>query len=237
MNTRSTASRCLERALYVVMFIGLILCLVGCDGQSIYSEGSGSTSAVAGSSTQSSSAEPGTERIHANHDQGVDADLSAEDLRDPKTRDQYREIFKKWGVKQTPDWLAVCNQVNVPALRKYGIDPQKDLGNRPGGRETYICMWDSASAKKSFYIGRFDDIEKLKADKKFNYQKTVQQNGETYYLGNVEYFQPVGASDGFTCSAGFERGGEAYVASYIENDYTGKNNTCDALFEILKPQQ
>ena len=48
MNTRSTASCYLERAIYVVVFIGLILCLVGCGRQSVYSEGIRASTAAAG---------------------------------------------------------------------------------------------------------------------------------------------------------------------------------------------
>ncbi|WQD12916.1 MAG: hypothetical protein U1U88_001056 [Lawsonella clevelandensis] len=70
MNTRSTASCYLERAIYVVVFIGLILCLVGCGRQSVYSEGISASTAAAGVPVQSD-----PDRIHANHDHGADRTL------------------------------------------------------------------------------------------------------------------------------------------------------------------
>lgn len=59
MTTRSTASRYLERVIYVVVFAGLILCLVGCDGQSVGSENISLSSAAADPPAQSSFASAG----------------------------------------------------------------------------------------------------------------------------------------------------------------------------------
>ncbi|MCZ0211859.1 hypothetical protein OZK63_41615, partial [Streptomyces sp. UMAF16] len=73
------------------------------------------------------------------------------------TVQEYRDYYaltKKWGLKQTADWLEICNQVNVPAMRTIGFDPQKDLENRYGGEEKFNCYWDRDRGRLQFFFGR-----------------------------------------------------------------------------------
>jgi len=115
-----------KRLVTAVVAGGLLVGVAGGDNHSVLS-GSGKSAGKSATSA-SASAKRDPDRIYANHDKGADPNIKNFD-----TVQEYRDYYaltKKWGLKQTPDWLEICNQVNVPALRKVGLAPQKDLQNR-----------------------------------------------------------------------------------------------------------
>lgn len=232
MNTRSTASCYLERAIYVVVFIGLILCLVGCGRQSVYSEGISASTAAAGVPVQSD-----PDRIHANHDHGADPNAGVHGFKSEQEYYDYRALIRQWGIKHIPDWLAICNQVNVPALRRVGFDPQKDLDRRHGGAEKYNCYWFRDNGRLALYFGRIDSLATVRSNPKFHYLRAVKRNGETYYLGHVEYTGEGTIAQAFTCSLTFDRDGVGYVASFNGKDPKTADQACDDLMAMMAPRK
>ena len=126
-----------KRLVTAVVMCGLLVGVSGCDNHSVLS---GSGKSVGKSSTSASASEErDPNRIYANHDKGVDPKIKHFDS--PEAYDEYTAVLGKWGVRQTPDWLEICNQVNVPAMRTIGFDPQKDLQNRETGQSKSMCYW------------------------------------------------------------------------------------------------
>lgn len=232
MNTRSTASCYLERAIYVVVFIGLILCLVGCGRQSVYSEGIRASTAAAGVPVQSD-----PDRIHANHDHGADPNAGVHGFKSEQEYYDYRALIRQWGLKQIPDWLAVCNQVNVPALRRVGFDPQKDLDNRQGGDEKFNCYWVKPRNELSLLFGKTDDVNRIRKESKFHYTNTVTRDGHTYYLGHIEFVGEGTFVRTFSCSVTFERSGVAYMASFIGRAPKTHDQACNDLIAMMSPRK
>ena len=202
--------------------------LSGCNNESVLSSG---TSGSASSST--SQRDP--DRIYANHTEGVDPDSKMEGLTPDGGFKEFMDIYRKWGVKQTPDWLAICNQVNVPALRRVGFDPQKDLDMRQGGAEKYNCYWFRDNGRLALYFGRIDSSETVRSNPKFHYLHAVKRNGETYYLGHVEYTGEGTIAQAFTCSLTFDRDGVGYVASFNGKDPKTADQACDDLMAMMAP--
>lgn len=203
--------------------------LSGCNNQSVLSE---STTASSSTSKQND-----PDRIHANHTEGADPDGGLGGFNSDKEYDDYRALIRKWGIKQTPDWLAICNQVNVPALRKVGFDPQKDLDNRHPGDEKLNCYWFKDSGRMQFLFGKTVALNELTADPKFHFQNTVQRNGETYYIGHLEYIGEGTRINRYECTLAFERGGIPYVASFTGKDRKTREEACNELIDMVSPQK
>ena len=142
-----------KRLVTAAVMCGLLVGVSGCESHSVLSGKS------VGKSSTSASASAGRDpdRIYANHDKGADPNIKNFD-----TVQEYRDYYaltKKWGLKQTADWLEICNQVNVPAMRTIGFDPQKDLENRYGGEEKFNCYWDRDRGRLQFFFGRIDTLQ------------------------------------------------------------------------------
>ena len=203
--------------------------LSGCNNQSVLSSSTSASSSI--------SKQQDVDRIHANHTEGADPDGGYKDY---KTHEEFQKrvaVLRKWGLKQTPDWLEICNQVNVPALRKVGFDPQKDLLNRYGGAEKNNCYWSQDNGRLQFFFGKTDSVERIKSDPKFNYSSTVQRNGETYYMGHIRFFGEGTFINQYDCSLTFERGGVAYMASFTGKDPKTHEEACNELFEMVAPRK
>ena len=213
----------------VALVCTVLVGLSGCNNQSVLST---STSA---SSSSSSQRDP--DRIYANHTEGVDPDSKMEDLTPDGGFKEFMDIYRKWGVKQTPDWLAVCNQVNVPALRRVGFDPQKDLDNRQGGDEKFNCYWVKPRNELSLLFGKTDDVNRIRKESKFHYTNTVTRDGHTYYLGHIECVGEATFVRTFSCSVTFERSGVAYMASFIGRAPKTPEQACNDLIAMMSPRK
>ena len=213
----------------VALVCTVLVGLSGCNNQSVLST---STSA---SSSSSSQRDP--DRIYANHTEGVDPDAGIRGFKSHQEVDDYRALLRKWGLKQTPDWLAVCNQVNVPALRRVGFDPQKDLDRRHGGAEMFNCYWFRDNGRLALYFGRIDSSKTVRSNPKFEYLRAVKRKGETYYLGHVEYTGEGTIAQAFTCSLTFDRDGVGYVASFNGKDPKTADQACDDLMAMMAPRR
>ena len=213
----------------VALACTVLVGLSGCNNQLVLNSSTKSNS--------SSSKQQGSDRIHANHTEGADPDGGYKEY---KSRDEFRKraaVLRKWGLKQTPDWLAICNQVNVPAMRKVGFDPQKDLLNRYGGAEKNNCYWSQDNGRLQFFFGKTDSVERIKSDPKFNYSSTVQRNGETYHMGHIRFFGEGTAINQYDCSLTFERGGIAYMASFTGKDPKTQDEACEELIDMMSPRK
>ena len=203
--------------------------LSGCNNQSVLSS---STSASSPTSKQQDS-----DRIHANHTEGADPDGGYKEY---KSRDEFRKraaVLRKWGLKQTPDWLKICNQVNVPAMRKVGFDPQKDLQNRKGGAGKNNCYWMKPKNELSLLFGKTDDVDRVRNESDFHYTTTVKRDGHTYYLGHIEYVGEGTFVRTFSCSVTFERAGVSYMASFIGRASKTQDEACNELIVMMSPRK
>ena len=213
----------------VALACTVLVGLSGCNNQSVLST---STSASSSSSKQSD-----PDRIHANHDQGVDPDAGTKGIGVGEEFNDYFAQLEKWGVKQTPDWLEICNQVNVPALRRVGFDPQKDLENRRAGAGKNNCYWVKPRNELSLLFGKTDDVNRIRNADDFHYTNTVTRDGHTYYLGHIEFVGEGTFVRTFSCSVTFERSGVAYMASFIGRAPKTHEQACNELIEIVSPQK
>ena len=203
--------------------------LSGCNNQSVLSEGATTSS--------STTEQQDPDWIHANHAKGVDPDGGDKDY---KSREEFRKrvaLLNKWGVKQTSDWLAICNQVNVPAMRKVGFDPQKDLQNRKGGAGKNNCYWMKPKNELSLLFGKTDDVDRVRNEPDFHYTTTVKRDGHTYYLGHIEYVGEGTFVRTFSCSVTFERAGVAYMASFIGRASKTQDEACNELIDMMSPRK
>lgn len=176
------------------------------------------------------------DRIYANHTEGVDPH---EEVRDLQSMEDYREglaTFEKWGVQQTPDWLEICNQVNVPGLRKAGFDPQKNLDNRRGSRHLYNCSWSVDKGRLHLMFGPTDPVEKIISDPDFRYSHTVERKGETYYMGRLSLAGEGTVAKRFTCSLIFERKGQTYTAVFTGKEQKTHEQACEELINMVVPE-
>ena len=140
-----------KRLVSAVVACGLLVGVSGCESHSVLS-GSGKSVGKSSVSASVSAGQRDPDRIYAKHDKGVDP--SIEDFNSPQEYRDYRALMEKWGAKQTPDWLEICNQVNVPAMRKIGFDPQKDLQNRRTGQARSMCSWFRDHDRLQFFSAR-----------------------------------------------------------------------------------
>lgn len=212
-------------ALVCTVLVGLS----GCNNQSVLGSNT--------SSSSSSSKQQDPDWIHANHTEGVDPDGGYKDY---KSREEFREraeALKRWGVKQTPDWLAICNKVNVPAMRKVGFNPQKDLENRRAGGHKTNCYWSQNKGWLHFLFGTTDSVERVKANPDFRYSNTVTRDGETYYMGDIKFVGEGTSINRYSCSLTYERDGQAYMAAFIGKDPKTHDQACDELIDMVSPQK
>ena len=218
------------KKLTAVAFVCTVLGgLAGCDNQSVLNNNT--------SASWSSSSQRNPDHIYANHTEGADPDKTMGDLKPGDGIKEYMDLSRKWGLKQTPDWLAVCNQVNVSALRRVGFDPQKGLENRHGGEEKFNCYWFKDNGRLALYFGRIDSSKNVRSNPDFHYLRTVKRNGETYYLGHVEYTGEGTIAQAFTCSLTFDRDGVGYVASFNGKDPKTDAEACNDLIAMMDPHR
>lgn len=129
-----------KRLVTAAVMCGLLVGVSGCESHSVLS-GSGQPVDKSSVSASANAGRRDPDRIYANHDKGVPPDQTMGDVKGSEDFNRNLKIYEKWGVKQTSEWLEICNQVNVPVLRKVGVDPQKDLQNRRGGQFKFTCSW------------------------------------------------------------------------------------------------
>lgn len=217
---------------------GVLVGVAGC-GEPVAKNAAGTSNENSNAAVSSSTQQRDPDRIYANHTEGIEPSsgdgiprvTSKEDF------DKQKEKVKKWGVKQTPDWLEICNQVNVPALREVGFDPQKDMENRHSGIEESNCYWYVDHGRLHFLFGQTDSVERAKSSPKFRYSHTVNRNGETYYVGNLIDFEEVTHLNAFSCAATFERGGRAYLAFFTGKEQKTHEQACEDLITMVSPRK
>lgn len=214
----------------VALACAVLVGLSGCNNRSVLNSASGV-------SASSSSSQRDLDRIYANHTEGADPDGGYKDY---KSREEFRKrvaVLNKWGVKQTSDWLAICNQVNVQAMREVGFDPQKDLLNRFGGAEKNNCYWSQDNWRLQFFLGKTDSVDRIKSEPKFNYSSTVHRNGEIYYMGHIRFFGGGTTINQYDCSLAFERDDDAYMAAFTGKDPKTHDEACNELIEMVSPRK
>jgi len=140
-------------------------------------------------------------------------------------------------VRQTPDWLEICNQVNVPALRKIGFDPQKDLKNRHGGLRKFMCSWGRDNGRLQFYFGRENSLQEILDRKDIDRRWVTKRGDQTYYMGHIEFVGEGTPLNRYDCTLAYERGGHAYLASFTGKDPKTHEQACDELISMVTPQK
>lgn len=140
-------------------------------------------------------------------------------------------------MKQTSDWLEICNQVNVPALREVGFDPQKHLDRRTGGTGKYNCAWYVDNGRLHFLFDTTDSVERAKSSPKFRYSHTVKRDGETYYVGEFDFFGVGAGIQDYSCALVFERDGQAYTAGFLGKGSKTNEQACEDLVTMVSPRK
>ena len=223
-----------KRLVTAVVACGLLVGVSGCDNHSVLS-GSGKSAGKSATSASASAGQRDPDRIYANHDKGVDPKIKHFDS--PEAYDEYTAVLGKWGVKQTPDWLKICNQVNVPALRKVGFDPQKDLQNRHGGNKKSICFWLRDHDRLQFFFGRENSLKEILDRKDIDRRWVTKRGSQTYYMGHIEFFAEGTSLNRYDCTLAYERGGHAYLAAFTGKDPKSHKQACDELIDMVSPQK
>ena len=219
-----------KRLVTAAVMCGLLVGVSGCESHSVLSGKS------VGKSSTSASASAGRDpdRIYANQDKGADPNIKNFD-----TVQEYRDYYaltKKWGLKQTADWLEICNQVNVPAMRTIGFDPQKDLENRYGGEEKFNCYWDRDRGRLQFFFGRIDTLQEYLDRKDIDRRSTMTRGGRTYYMGHIEFAAEGTSLNRYDCTLAYEHGKYAYFASFTGKDPKTHEQACNELIDMVSPQ-
>lgn len=225
-----------KRLVTAAVMCGLLVGVSGCESHSVLS-GSGQPVDKSSVSASANAGRRDPDRIYANHDKGVPPDQTMGDVKGSEDFNRNLKIYEKWGVKQTSEWLEICNQVNVPVLRKVGLDPQKDLQNRYGGEEKFNCYWFRDNGRLALYFGRIDSVDEVKSNPKFHYKGTIERDGQTYYMGHVVYTGEGTVAQAFSCSLTFERDGTAYKASFNGKDPKTEQQACDDLINMMSRQK
>ena len=169
--------------------------------------------------------------IHANHDKGAKLGGTLNDL---KSYDEIRaaqERLEKWGVEQTPEWLAICNAINRKALRQLGFDPQRDLKNRDG-KIPNACAWRSEEPPSYVALSISDkSIAELDKRENFVFTKVVEVDGRKIHLGHVQH----DFDNSTNCAANFEKDGKVYALEYLRfDDNKDQETLCDTAIELTK---
>ena len=223
-----------KRLVTAVVACGLLVGVSGCDNHSVLS-GSGKSVGKSSTSASASAGQRDPDRIYANHDKGVDPKIKHFDS--PEAFDEYYAVLGKWGVRQTPDWLEICNQVNVPALRKIGFDPQKDLKNRHGGLRKFMCSWGRDNGRLQFYFGRENSLQEILDRKDIDRRWVTKRGDQTYYMGHIEFVGEGTPLNRYDCTLAYERGGHAYLAAFTGKDPKSHKQACDELIDMVSPQK
>ena len=148
--------------------------------------------------------------IHANHDRGAEPGVTFGDFDDKGLQD-YSDEFMEWGLKQTPDWLEICNTINKAELRKLGIDPQKDLLQREGGEgKRWVCVWKDFP-EQLVAIARIDaPMEEASRPPRFKLHYETTVNGKPARVGQVQQDLPITQA----CAVDYYYQGTVYSVAY-----------------------
>lgn len=170
--------------------------------------------------------------IHANTDKGVKLGMT---LKDMKSYEQYQKLekqFKKYGVEQSPEWLAICNTINRKALRKLGFDPQNDLQKRSGDYALRdACIWELEN--KNWNVGIWKapaSLEELNNRDLFVHERTVTYNGQVVHVGYVKHKTREQFVD---CAVNMQKSSGVYglELNIADEDYTHEE-VCDMLLDL-----
>ena len=214
------------KKLTAVAFVCTVLGgLAGCDNQSVLNNNT--------SASWSSSSQRNPDHIYANHTEGVEPDQSWDSVKTGEDVDRNLAIYRKWGLKQTSDWLAICNQVNVSALRKVGFDPQKDLLNRDGGVGKYSCYWSHNKGQIQFFFSQEKSLDEANHRDGFELRGVVKRDGRSYYMGHIKFVGEGTSLQGFECSLNYEHDGVAYAAAITGKDPKSHDEACNELMSIV----
>ena len=148
--------------------------------------------------------------IHANHNRGADPNIRVGQV-DQKGLEDYTDELTDWGLQQTPDWLEICNTINKHELRKLGIDPQKDLLNRPGGAgKRWTCGWKHDSNQLVILAKHDLPLEKVSQPPRFILDRVATVNGKRANVGQVDDFYPISQA----CAVDYQYQGGVYTVLY-----------------------
>ena len=170
--------------------------------------------------------------IHANHNRGAEPGKTYGDAKSLEEVHAYEKEFIEWGLKQTPDWLEICNTINKRELRKFGIDPQKDLLDREGGEgKRWICMWKHNSEKIMGITWVDGSMEVANSRPNFVLDHTTTVNGKKAYVGSLRKNYPLSQS----CAVNYMYQGKVYTVSYqLGTKPESETAACDAALALAE---
>ena len=188
-----------KRLVTAAVMCGLLVGVSGCESHSVLS-GSGQPVDKSSVSASANAGRRDPDRIYANHDKGVPPDQTMGDVKGSEDFNRNLKIYEKWGVKQTSEWLEICNQVNVPVLRKVGVDPQKDLQNRRGGQFKFTCSWFTTHETVQFFFSTETSLQTANTRHGFKPSGQVNRYGETYDMGDIEFIAEGTPLNRYSCA-------------------------------------
>lgn len=219
------ASRRFSRVVAVVCGVAVLLGGTACDsGRSSMNVGIGQE---AGPKLDTD----GEPFIHANHDRGAEPGVTFGDVDDKGLQD-YSDEFMEWGLKQTPDWLEICNTINKAELRKLGIDPQKDLLQREGGEgKRWACGW-KRKGESLVVLARHDKpLEEVSQPPRFELDRKVTVNGREANVGKILHRMSLSEA----CAVDYYYHGVAYTVSYqLPYEPEDPNEVCNAAIALAE---
>ena len=169
--------------------------------------------------------------IHANHNRGAKPGKTYGDAKSLEEVHAYEKEFMEWGLKQTPDWLEICNTINKRELRKLGIDPQKDLLQREGGGKRWLCMWKHDNEQIMGIMQVDGSMEVANSRPNFVLDRQVIVNGQKAYVGSLDSYYPLSQS----CAVNYMYQGKVYTVSYqLGAKPENESAACDAALALAE---
>ena len=170
--------------------------------------------------------------IHANHNRGAEPGKTYGDAKSLEEVHAYEKEFMEWGLKQTPDWLEICNTINKHELGKLGVDPQKDLLQREGGEgKRWVCGWKHA-LDVIVLIARHDKpLEEVSVEPRFELDHKVTVNGRSANVGRIMEEYPISQA----CAVDYYYKSTVYTVSYrLVHEPDNSDAACTAAIALAE---
>mgnify|MGYP001507756593 FL=1 len=225
-----------KRLVTAAVMCGLLVGVSGCESHSVLS-GSGQPVDKSSVSASANAGRRDPDRIYANHDKGVPPDQTMGDVKGSEDFNRNLKIYEKWGVKQTSEWLEICNQVIVPVLRKGRGDPQKELQLWRGREFKFSCSWFTTHETVQFFFSTETSLQTANTRHGFKPSGQVNRYGETYDMGDIEFIAEGTPLNRYSCALNFERHGVAYEAAITGKEPKTHEQACNELIDMVSPQK
>lgn len=146
--------------------------------------------------------------------------------------EDYTDELTDWGLQQTPDWLEICNTINKHELRKLGIDPQKDLLNRPGGAgKRWACGWKHDAKQLVLIAKHARSLDKVSQPPRFILDHVATVNGKRANVDQVEGDIPLAQA----CAVDYEYHGGVYTVLYHRaRKHANPTMACDTALKLAE---